>query len=107
MISAAQVELPLAHHDRAWAGKTPRSNPGKPRHTGVLATKRFVQTRSVSKHFATMSVFQACTMPDAAKTFPPQAASMAVWAGTAILPVVIGVNMLGDGLRDALDLCEH
>jgi peptide/nickel transport system permease protein len=32
---------------------------------------------------------------------------MAIWPGTAIFLVVIGFNLMGDGLRDALDPREH
>jgi len=35
--------------------------------------------------------------------FLEQATWMAVWPGIAIFLVVIGFNLLGDGLRDALD----
>jgi peptide/nickel transport system permease protein len=32
---------------------------------------------------------------------------MAVWPGAAIFLVVMGFNLMGDGLRDALDPREH
>jgi peptide/nickel transport system permease protein len=32
---------------------------------------------------------------------------MAIWPGAAIFLVVIGFNLMGDGLRDALDPREH
>lgn len=38
-----------------------------------------------------------------AKNFLSQAPWMAVWPGAAIFLVVMGFNLLGDGLRDALD----
>ncbi|MFK4825726.1 ABC transporter permease [Paenochrobactrum sp. BZR 588] len=38
-----------------------------------------------------------------AKNFMTQAPYMAVWPGLAIFLVVMGFNLLGDGLRDALD----
>lgn len=38
-----------------------------------------------------------------AKNFLTQAPHMAVWPGIAIFLVVMGFNLLGDGLRDALD----
>lgn len=38
-----------------------------------------------------------------AKNFLTQAPYMAVWPGIAIFLVVMGFNLLGDGLRDALD----
>lgn len=38
-----------------------------------------------------------------AKNFLTQAPYMAVWPGLAIFMVVMGFNLLGDGLRDALD----
>ena len=37
------------------------------------------------------------------KNFLDQAPWMAMWPGAAIFLVVIGFNLLGDGLRDALD----
>ena len=43
------------------------------------------------------------SMLNVAKNFLSQAPWMAMWAGIAIFLVVIGFNMLGDGLRDALD----
>ena len=47
------------------------------------------------------------SMLNTAKNFLTQAPWMAIWPGTAIFLVVIGFNMLGDGLRDALDPREH
>ena len=47
------------------------------------------------------------SMLNTAKNFLSQAPWMAIWPGTAIFLVVIGFNMLGDGLRDALDPREH
>ncbi len=38
-----------------------------------------------------------------AKNFMEQAPWMAIWPGAAIFLVVLGFNLLGDGLRDALD----
>jgi peptide/nickel transport system permease protein len=32
---------------------------------------------------------------------------MAMWPGISIFLVVLGFNLLGDGLRDALDPREH
>ncbi|MBZ9938130.1 ABC transporter permease [Mesorhizobium sp. BR1-1-16] len=43
------------------------------------------------------------SMLNTAKNFLEQATWMAVWPGVAIFLVVIGFNLLGDGLRDALD----
>jgi len=43
------------------------------------------------------------SMLNVAKNFLTQAPWMAVWPGVAIYLVVIGFNLLGDGLRDALD----
>ncbi|SDE02088.1 peptide/nickel transport system permease protein [Paracoccus isoporae] len=42
-------------------------------------------------------------MLNVAKGFMAQAPWMAVWPGIAIFLVVLGFNLLGDGLRDALD----
>lgn len=47
------------------------------------------------------------TMLSTAKNFLEQAPWMAVWPGAAIFIVVMGFNLLGDGLRDALDPREH
>ncbi|MDZ4135763.1 MAG: ABC transporter permease [Paracoccaceae bacterium] len=47
------------------------------------------------------------SMLNVAKNFLSQAPWMAIWPGTAIFLVVIGFNLLGDGLRDALDPREH
>jgi peptide/nickel transport system permease protein len=43
------------------------------------------------------------SMLNVAKNFLSQAPWMAIWPGTAIFLVVMGFNLLGDGLRDALD----
>ncbi|MBB3164347.1 ABC transporter permease [Rhizobium laguerreae] len=43
------------------------------------------------------------SMLNVAKNFLSQAPWMAMWPGAAIFFVVIGFNLLGDGLRDALD----
>ena len=43
------------------------------------------------------------SMLNVAKNFLSQAPWMATWPGIAIFLVVIGFNLLGDGLRDALD----
>jgi len=43
------------------------------------------------------------SMLNTAKNFLAQAPWMAVWPGMAICAVVLGFNLLGDGLRDALD----
>lgn len=43
------------------------------------------------------------SMLNVAKNFLEQAPWMAMWPGIAIFLVVIGFNLLGDGLRDALD----
>ncbi|NLH82123.1 MAG: ABC transporter permease [Phyllobacteriaceae bacterium] len=43
------------------------------------------------------------SMLNVAKNFLTQAPWMAVWPGGAIFLVVVGFNLLGDGLRDALD----
>ncbi|MDO5611896.1 MAG: ABC transporter permease [Paracoccus sp. (in: a-proteobacteria)] len=47
------------------------------------------------------------TMLATAKNFLEQAPWMAIWPGTAIFIVVMGFNLMGDGLRDALDPREH
>jgi peptide/nickel transport system permease protein len=47
------------------------------------------------------------SMLNVAKNFLSQAPWMAMWPGAAIFLVVIGFNLLGDGLRDALDPREH
>ncbi|MFT6773013.1 MAG: peptide/nickel transport system permease protein, partial [Paracoccaceae bacterium] len=43
------------------------------------------------------------SMLNVAKNFMTQAPWMAWWPGAAIFLVVLGFNLLGDGLRDALD----
>ena len=43
------------------------------------------------------------SMLNTAKNFLTQAPWMAIWPGVAIFVVVFGFNILGDGLRDALD----
>jgi peptide/nickel transport system permease protein len=43
------------------------------------------------------------SMLNTAKNFLSQAPWMALWPGAAIFLVVIGFNLVGDGLRDALD----
>ncbi len=47
------------------------------------------------------------SMLNTAKNFLSQAPWMAVWPGAGIFMVVIGFNLMGDGLRDALDPREH
>ncbi|WP_424987112.1 ABC transporter permease [Microbulbifer sp. S227A] len=47
------------------------------------------------------------SMLNTAKNFLNQAPWMAMWPGIAIFLVVLGFNLLGDGLRDALDPREH
>ncbi|WP_216823274.1 ABC transporter permease [Limimaricola cinnabarinus] len=47
------------------------------------------------------------SMLNTAKNFLAQAPWMAMWPGIAIFLVVLGFNLLGDGLRDALDPREH
>lgn len=47
------------------------------------------------------------SMLNVAKNYLSQAPWMAMWPGAAIFLVVIGFNLLGDGLRDALDPREH
>ncbi|EHD20682.1 MULTISPECIES: ABC transporter permease [Brenneria] len=47
------------------------------------------------------------SMLNVAKNFLTQAPWMAWWPGAAIFLVVIGFNLLGDGLRDALDPREN
>lgn len=47
------------------------------------------------------------SMLNTAKNFMSQAPWMAVWPGAAIFLVVMGFNLMGDGLRDALDPREH
>jgi peptide/nickel transport system permease protein len=42
-------------------------------------------------------------MLNTAKNYVDQAPWMAVWPGLAIFLLVLGFNLLGDGLRDALD----
>lgn len=46
-------------------------------------------------------------MLNVAKNFMAQAPWMALWPGVAIYLVVLGFNLLGDGLRDALDPREE
>jgi peptide/nickel transport system permease protein len=43
------------------------------------------------------------SMLDVARQFLSQAPWMAVWPGLAIVAIVMGFNLLGDGLNDALD----
>jgi peptide/nickel transport system permease protein len=43
------------------------------------------------------------SMLNTARDFLEQAPWMALWPGIAIFLVVIGFNLLGDGLRDAFD----
>ena len=47
------------------------------------------------------------SMLNTAKNFLTQAPWMAIWPGAAIFLGVIGFNLMGDGLRDALDPREH
>ncbi len=47
------------------------------------------------------------SMLNTAKNFLNQAPWMALWPGVAIFLVVLGFNLLGDGLRDALDPHEQ
>lgn len=47
------------------------------------------------------------SMLNVAKNFLSQAPWMAIWPGAAIFLVVMGFNLMGDGLRDALDPREH
>lgn len=47
------------------------------------------------------------SMLNVAKNFLSQAPWMAMWPGAAIFLVVLGFNLLGDGLRDALDPHEN
>ena len=47
------------------------------------------------------------SMLNVAKNFLDQAPWMALFPGAAIFLVVLGFNLLGDGLRDALDPREH
>ncbi|MDK3073504.1 ABC transporter permease [Sedimentitalea sp. JM2-8] len=47
------------------------------------------------------------SMLNTAKNFLSQAPWMAMWPGISIFLVVLGFNLLGDGLRDALDPREH
>lgn len=47
------------------------------------------------------------SMLNVAKNFLEQAPWMALFPGAAIFLVVLGFNLLGDGLRDALDPREH
>ncbi|WP_244519767.1 ABC transporter permease [Aureimonas jatrophae] len=47
------------------------------------------------------------SMLNTAKNFMSQAPWMSVFPGAAIFLVVLGFNLLGDGLRDALDPREH
>jgi peptide/nickel transport system permease protein/oligopeptide transport system permease protein len=46
-------------------------------------------------------------MLNTAKNFISQAPWMSLWPGTAIFLVVLGFNLLGDGLRDAIDPREY
>ena len=43
------------------------------------------------------------SMLNTAKNFLSQAPWMAIWPGAGIFLVVMGFNLMGDGLRDALD----
>ncbi len=43
------------------------------------------------------------SMLNTAKSFLEQAPWMALWPGLAIFLAVLAFNLLGDGLRDALD----
>ena len=47
------------------------------------------------------------SMLNTAKNFLSQAPWMAIWPGAALFLVVMGFNLMGDGLRDALDPREH
>ena len=47
------------------------------------------------------------SMLNTAKNFMTQAPWLSIWPGTAIFLVVLGFNLLGDGLRDALDPREN
>jgi peptide/nickel transport system permease protein len=47
------------------------------------------------------------SMLNVAKNFLSQAPWMAIWPGGAIFLAVIGFNLLGDGLREALDPRSH
>ena len=47
------------------------------------------------------------SMLNTAKNFLNLAPWMAMWPGISIFLVVLGFNLLGDGLRDALDPREH
>lgn len=47
------------------------------------------------------------SMLNTAKNFMTQAPWMSLWPGAAIFLVVLGFNLFGDGLRDALDPREH
>ena len=42
-------------------------------------------------------------MLNTAKNFMEDAPWMAIWPGIAIFTLVLAFNLLGDGLRDALD----
>lgn len=43
------------------------------------------------------------TMLDVARQFLTESPWMAIWPGVAIILLVMGFNLLGDGLNDALD----
>ena len=47
------------------------------------------------------------SMLNTAKNFMDQAPWMSIFPGTAIFLIVLGFNLLGDGLRDALDPREQ
>ena len=47
------------------------------------------------------------SMLNTAKNFMDQAPWMSIFPGSAIFLIVLGFNLLGDGLRDALDPREH
>ena len=47
------------------------------------------------------------SMLNTAKNFISQAPWMSIWPGAAIFLVVLGFNLLGDGLRDAIDPREN
>jgi peptide/nickel transport system permease protein len=42
-------------------------------------------------------------MLDVARQFLTESPWMAIWPGVAIIILVMGFNLLGDGLNDALD----
>ena len=64
----------------------------------VTRLTKTVRRKTLLNVLQTLSV-----MLNVAKDFLSQAPWMAIWPGTAIFLVVMGFNLLGDGLCDSLD----